>query len=522
MQGKEVLISYRSVDKERVLAFKEEIEDMIGRKVCSVFATDTMVQVDQYAELIAACRIFILVCSSAYDQVGAIERKCIEGALRHLSVHKDKRVVLLSIDSPQEPEWLESLLPKQQVTMLSNKNALNVFYVTLYERLQNYAIEKIKALPKGVFKVGDLYYRAVHDGTVVEVAPEYGDQYPEDRQLRYFGKDQLTHTSEKQIIGELGLSDRFLLLTASEEQIIDELVIPDRISYGGYEYDVVGIGESAFSYSYGFRTVVIPDTVRYIGDWAFDDCRIETVDMPDSITEIGRCSFKDCRCLQSVRLSSGLVSIGSSAFADCDMLTSVVIPSGVHTLLEGAFRDCHITHATIPDTMTKIEVNALGDFLEYITVDENNPKYDSRGGCNAVIETATGALIACSKNTVIPDGVRFVSEGISGGLVESLVFPNGLLAVRKNAFRFCSDLKSVVLPDSVMIIEDYAFLDCNRLSSVTLGRNIIKIGESAFYNLDYHNNYDVNCLPIIYVPKGMKARYAGLLHEKFGDRIIEQ
>ena len=507
-QKHELVISYRSVDNERVSSFKDEIEEMLGKKVCTKLASDTIVKEEQYSDALASCRVFILVYSASYTQIGAIEKKRLENGLKYLSAQEDKRIVFVTLDSPEVSDWLEDILPRQQITAISNQNSMDIFYETLRSTILNSNLNKKRALPKEVFKVGNLYYRAVRDGAVVEVAPEFGDRFPEERVIRYFG-----------LIKRQRKSDNVEVDNMTD---LKELVIPDKISYDGHEYNVVGIGDSAFSDSYGYQTVIIPETVEYIGEWAFCDSNLERIDMPDSITEIKRYAFKDCRRLKSVRVSCNLVSIEEGVFTDCTVLTTIMIPSGVKRIGEGAFNSCAITHVTIPDTVTSIGPNAFGSSLLSVNVDENNQKYDSRGGCNAIIETATGTLVACSRNTVLPDGIRIIAQGISCGTVESLVFPEGLLIIRDMAFFNCPELKSVVIPDSVMHIEDRAFSYCDNLSSVTLGRNIINIGKFSFYNLEYYNNYDKDCLPMIYVPMGMKAKYASLLHEAFADRIIEK
>ena len=48
--------------------------------------------------------------------------------------------------------------------------------------------------------------------------------------------------------------------------------------------------------------------------------------------------------------------------------------------------------------------------LTNITVDENNTKYDSRNGCNAIIETASNTLIVGCQNTIIPNSVTSIGN----------------------------------------------------------------------------------------------------------------
>jgi hypothetical protein len=43
--------------------------------------------------------------------------------------------------------------------------------------------------------------------------------------------------------------------------------------------------------------------------------------------------------------------------------------------------------------------------LESIVVSPDNPVYDSRDNCNAIIETSTNRLIAKCRSTVLPVGI---------------------------------------------------------------------------------------------------------------------
>ena len=48
---------------------------------------------------------------------------------------------------------------------------------------------------------------------------------------------------------------------------------------------------------------------------------------------------------------------------------------------------------------------AVLDNLTTIVVDEDNPYYDSRDNCNAVIDSQTNELIIGCQRTVIPAGI---------------------------------------------------------------------------------------------------------------------
>ena len=52
-----------------------------------------------------------------------------------------------------------------------------------------------------------------------------------------------------------------------------DITIPNTINYEGVEYTVTAIGDSAFYRNYDLNTVIIPETVESIGNFAFKRCR---------------------------------------------------------------------------------------------------------------------------------------------------------------------------------------------------------------------------------------------------------
>lgn len=62
--------------------------------------------------------------------------------------------------------------------------------------------------------------------------------------------------------------------------------------------------------------VVIPDSVKYISDYAFYWCRnIEEIVLPDTIEHIGRYAFLGCRNLKKIEMSGANIKyIDSSNF----------------------------------------------------------------------------------------------------------------------------------------------------------------------------------------------------------------
>ncbi len=164
-----------------------------------------------------------------------------------------------------------------------------------------------------------------------------------------------------------------------------------------------------------------------IGDEAFEHCvNLTSVTLPASVTFIGESAFDFCHNLTSVVIpNSSVAVIGDYAFHQCQSLSSIAIPNTVTTIGVGAFYDCSLLNPiVIPNSVISIGTNAFGRCLGItsMVVASDNPVYDSREGCNAIINTATNTLLFGCKNTVIPQSITTIGDYAFKGLsnMESL------------------------------------------------------------------------------------------------------
>ena len=108
-------------------------------------------------------------------------------------------------------------------------------------------------------------------------------------------------------------------------------------------------------------TYVIPNGVKYIGEWAFGACdQLINITLPDGIVFVGASAFYDCTGLKSITLPSSVSYIGDRAFKVCGSIETITIPSGVKEIGEETFMICtSLKSINIPKSVTKIGNSAF-------------------------------------------------------------------------------------------------------------------------------------------------------------------
>ena len=125
------------------------------------------------------------------------------------------------------------------------------------------------------------------------------------------------------------------------------------------------------------------------------------------------------------------VEVSPGCYTDASTVTSVVFPETLTYI--GNWNFYQLTSIHIPASLTTIGSRAFGmEYVESITVDENNAVYDSRENCNAIvcegIDAETGVnkvelVLGCNTST-IPYGVTCIgSDAFSGCTFETITIP---------------------------------------------------------------------------------------------------
>lgn len=285
-------------------------------------------------------------------------------------------------------------------------------------------------------------------------------------------------------------------LTISGEGWINGYPLPWRAPWYDYrteiqkiviEPGITTIGKRTFLFLEKVESVDFPNTVVSIEEQAFADCKSLTYfKAPSNLTTIHDDAFKGCENLETIEFDDNLITIGKNAFWGCKKLQSIRFPNNVTSIGKNAFRECEsMSSIYISSSIESIASDAFYGCcaLNSIVVDGNNPYYDSRDNCNALIKTASNTLIVGSNNTkVIPDGVSSINWYAFMGLknLDSILIPNSVINIGSYAFQNCSNLKSVTIPEGNIGIYQSTFQGCGSLESVVIPSSISYIHENAF------------------------------------------
>ena len=287
-------------------------------------------------------------------------------------------------------------------------------------------------------------------------------------------------------------------------------------------------------------------------------CRVGFSDNPPGYSAIDE-SVTGTLTIPSEVEGYRVISIGYSAFSR-NNLSEIILPETITKIMGSAFANSfELPSITIPRNVAYIcdydGIFAGCPKLKTITVDEDNPVYDSRESCNAVIHSNTNRMVAGCGTTTIPRTVTYIStQALVGWEVEHLfvhkdlflgyggwfsfdeglpnlesivveegnpyyaspdgcnaiidmengelllgcsqtIIPSGVIDIASQAFIGNKKIKSINIPEGVIAINSQAFLGCENLEEVNLPSTLTYIVGGAF---SYCN------LKSIHIPDGIE------------------
>jgi len=222
-----------------------------------------------------------------------------------------------------------------------------------------------------------------------------------------------------------------------------------------------------------------------------------------SLQSVGKDAFKNCRQLKAITLPVAITEIGDHAFEGCALLEAITIPENVFAIGKGIFDGC--------SRLTSIDVAP------------DNPIYDSRDHCNAIVFTAENRLVVGCAATIIPTTITEIGQQAFMNCKEISIIelPEGIVEIGNEAFEGCSGLNELELPASMQLVGNRAFANCKGLTRLHLPADLSVVGNGAFAGCSAlttiwtdnpqppqcGSNAFLRCRAMVYVPTGSKELY---------------
>ena len=281
----------------------------------------------------------------------------------------------------------------------------------------------------------------------------------------------------------------------------------EKVTFGGKGFSSVTIGDNAFADCKQLAEVVfeVGSQISVIGERAFSGCTaLGGFTISASVTEIRNNAFENCTSLQSVTFEGGkkALEFGSNVFYNCTKLSTVEIPSNV-SKIPGIFSGCA--------SLTEVKVDTNNPFFISVNgVVFNKDKTEivyypqGRGGEYTIPDTVTTiAAGVFNGNTslsllVIPNTVSYIGEeAFKGTKIGEIRFEGDTYAdeliIAKSAFQKAYfEGYDFVLPAHTKAIGEYAFAEIF-YQDVVLNEGLETIGDYAFY---YPSNQNGSVLEI--------------------------
>lgn len=217
---------------------------------------------------------------------------------------------------------------------------------------------------------------------------------------------------------------------------------------------------------------------------------LKTVVLPDTVTYIGDCVFLDCLDLKEIQFSKNLIKIGDYAFSGCEQLKKVEIPEKVSSIGSCAFEACSsLTEVIIPDSVNKIGFKAFGECMKLGRVE-------------------------------LPKSLKVISEHLFYGCknLTNISIPETVTTIYAGAFQE-SGIKQIVIPKNVRYIKkgewgEGVFAGCENLKTIEVkSKKIESCFKGAFK--------DVNKKVVIEVPKSKLNSYKSMFQKSGLSRKVK-
>ena len=250
------------------------------------------------------------------------------------------------------------------------------------------------------------------------------------------------------------------------------------------------IEDNAFGFCKSLNEVYIPSSVKNIGNNAFYESGMVSVEIGEnsSIESLGDAIFASTR-IEYFEIPANWKSIPSGMFSNDTELKEVTIEEGsvLETIYGYAFDNTSIERFYIPASLTAFGGQCFDNCpkLTAFDIDENNKSFVFDGKS---LLTADGKTlikyVGKDVSYTVPAGVETIFDYAikDRESLEEVILPDGVKNIGTYGISDCGNLKKIVLPETLETIDHYAFSFNSALKEVELPSSLQEMSYDVFYN----------------------------------------
>ena len=262
-----------------------------------------------------------------------------------------------------------------------------------------------------------------------------------------------------------------------------ELNIPSEID--GHTVTAIGDGalrESATKIS----GITLPPTIKEIGNRAIDCRYLKYLKLNDGLEVIKDYAINCGDLLETLVIPESVKYIGDEAISG-EALKNITMPGNVEYMGKRIF----FGSAYDKDANNRVDgIQYHGQYLiagiriGYAEIDNPDPSAPTEN--KQIHEWEAVGDIAIREGTTLMGVDAFEMSDIT-----SVKFPSTLKSISKLGFYWCEKLNNVVIPGTVKEIGDNAFSWCESLSNLTIEEGVEHIGQAAFFRCNNLNEVTI-------------------------------
>ena len=225
---------------------------------------------------------------------------------------------------------------------------------------------------------------------------------------------------------------------------IKSVVFPNSVKW---------IGDQAFSFCTNME-YTLPKSVEHIGEYAFgDNSKVLTLTLPATLKHVGSGAFSDNTSLMRLTFNAVDAECGSELFSRCTSLEKVTFAAGISNIPENCFISCSslsrvefAENASAGARASKVSANVTDKPLEFraycFTGCSNLKKFDFPARTDSI---GNSAFYGCALTELdLTKGGRHIGyQAFRSCPVQTLLMGPSLKSIDDKAFQYNSTMKSI-------------------------------------------------------------------------------